>query len=395
MKLKQNLTRITAGALALGLTALLAGCGATADTTATAESAAASSEAASETATDEAADAVEDAYAYLASFTYSDAFDDNGYVTGVKASDYVTLADDYLDIVVSEESNTVSSEDVLDYINTNILANYQTSAANTERAAEDGDSVNIDYSGSIDGEVFEGGTATGSDLVLGSGSFIDGFEEQIVGHTPGETFNVEVTFPEDYRATDLAGKAAVFVTTLNHINETVTPELTDEWVAENLGEAMNLNSVQQLNDYVSDTMIFDQQANEIYGQLVEKATFAEEYPETLVNYFEDWYLMNPYQYAQMYGVDLDSFLAQAGYTDAATYLESAQSSIESSVRQVLLMQAVAEALEIVCDTETMNAEFERFFNTTDPTEYISNYGEGYMKMNILHDLVLESYISET
>ncbi len=85
--------------------------------------------------------------------------------------------------------------------------------------AEDGDTVNIDYVGSIDGVAFDGGSTNGAgaDLVLGSGTYIDGFEEQIVGHSVGETFDIEVTFPENYGSSDLAGQDAVFEITLNGI----------------------------------------------------------------------------------------------------------------------------------------------------------------------------------
>src|SRR5699024_3285483 len=119
-------------------------------------------------------------------------FDENGYLKGVTAADYVTLPDDYAAITIDAALGEVDEQDVTDYINSNILANFATVNQITDRAAADGDTVNIDYVGTIDGVAFEGGDTQGqgTDLELGSGAYIDGFEEQIVGNTPGETFDV-------------------------------------------------------------------------------------------------------------------------------------------------------------------------------------------------------------
>ena len=99
-----------------------------------------------------------------------------------------------------------------------------------DRTAEDGDKVNIDFEGKVDGEVFEGGSAEDQELELGSGSFIPGFEEAIVGHEIGETFDIDVKFPEDYFNEDLKGKDAVFTITLNSIAVEELPEVDDEFI---------------------------------------------------------------------------------------------------------------------------------------------------------------------
>ena len=216
MKLK-TMNRAAAAMLALALTAALTGCG---NTAASSESAEASSSSAAESGSESAAESTaadESAYAYLADFNYAQAFDENGYLVGIKASDYVTLPEDYADITLSADLGTVSDASLNSYINENVLSQFATTEQVTDRAAEDGDTVNIDFVGSVDGVEFEGGNTQGKgyDLVLGSGAFIHGFEDQIVGHTPGESFDVQVTFPEDYGKEELNGKAAVFKTTLN------------------------------------------------------------------------------------------------------------------------------------------------------------------------------------
>lgn len=395
MKLK-NFRRVAALGMAVGMTAVLAACGNTADT--------ASSEAAESTA--ETADTAEEAsaetadaeYAYLADFSFSDAFDENGYLKGVTATDYVTLPDDYADITISANLGQVSDDDINDYIDSNVLSNFATTNEVKDRAAADGDTVNIDYVGRIDGVAFDGGDTKGSgaDLTLGSGTYIDTFEDQIVGHTPGETFDVTVTFPEDYSNEDLNGKEAVFETTLNYIKESVTPELTDDWVKENLGESMSLNSVDELKAFVKSTMLYDNQASDVYTALHDKASYADELPQTALDYYRDVLLYRIYTNAQKYGTDMNTLLSSgmmgSSYDSVDAYLADANDSIKSITQHALLMQAVAEKTGFKCDTSTMNADFGRYYGTTDPSQYISAYGENYIKMNVLQSDVMQSLI---
>ena len=395
MKLK-NFRRVAALGMAVSMTAVLAACGNTADT--------ASSEAAESTA--ETADTAEKAsaetadaeYAYLADFSFSDAFDENGYLKGVTAADYVTLPDDYADITISADLGQVSDDDINDYIDSNVLSNFATTNEVKDRAAADGDTVNIDYVGRIDGVAFDGGDTkgNGADLTLGSGTYIDDFEDQIVGHTPGETFDVTVTFPEDYGNEDLNGKEAVFETTLNYIKESVTPELTDDWVKENLGESMSLNSVDELKAFVKSTMLYDNQASDVYTALHDKASYADELPQTALDYYRDVLLYRIYTNAQKYGTDMNTLLSSgmmgSSYDNVDAYLKDAHDSIRSITQQALLMQAVAEKMGFRCDTATMNADFGRYYGTTDPTQYVTAYGENYVKMNVLQSDVMQNLI---
>ena len=262
-----------------------------------------------------------------------------------------------------------------------------------EGAAENGDIADIDFEGFVDGVAFEGGKAEHYNLTLGSGSFIPGFEDQIVGHMPGETFDVNVTFPDDYQATNLAGKDAVFATTLNYINEDVTPDLTDDWVSSNLAESMGMNNVAELKTFVSNSLLFNQEANELYGQLYDAAEVnTDTLPEDVQQYFTNTVLYQPYLYAQMRGVSLETMLSQAGYSSVDEYLENSESSKQSMIKQILIMQALAEKNNIVCDTDILNAEFSRYFGSTDMTSYVNAYGENYVKTNILHDIVMQNQI---
>ncbi len=388
---KKVFLRSAACLLAVSLTAALAGCGSTAESGSTAETATAET-ATAETAVDESA------YDYLADFTYSDGFDENGYLKGVTAADYVTLPDDYAAITIDAALGEVSEQDVTDYINSNILSSFATENQVTDRAAADGDTVNIDYVGTIDGVAFEGGDTQGqgTNLVLGSGSYIDDFEAQIVGHTPGETFDVNVTFPEDYGNAEVAGKDAVFSTTLNYISETVTPELTDEWVQENLTDAMGFANVAELNAFVNNQIALSNQSNDVYSALFSKATFAEELPQSALDYYRDVLLFGVRNYAQNYGVTMtdivSSGLLGAAYDTVEDFIADAEQAIRSQVEQTLLLQAVAEKQGLQCDTDTLNAQFASQFGMTDPSYLTQVYGENYVKAQLLDALVMQNLV---
>ena len=325
-------------------------------------------------------------------FSFSDAYDENGYLKGITALDYVTLPDTE-SFTLSDDATTVSDSDIDNYISNNILSNYKTTNEITNRAAENGDTVNIDFAGSIDGVAFDGGTGSDYDLTLGSGTFIDGFEDQIVGHMPGETFDVNVTFPDDYQATNLAGKDAVFATTLNYINEDVTPDLTDDWVSSNLAESMGMNNVAELKTFVSNSLLFNQEANELYAQLYDAAEVnTDTLPEDVQQYFTNTVLYQPYLYAQMRGVSLEAMLSQAGYSSVDEYLENSESSKQNMIKQILIMQALAEKNNIVCDTDILNAEFSRYFGSTEYDQLCERLRRKLRENHILHDIVMQSQI---
>ena len=383
MKLN-HIHRLTALGLAVGMTAALTACGKGNDEAAasTAETAATSDTA----ATGETAD--DSAYAYLADFSFSDAFDENGYLKGVTAADYVNLPDDYADITISADLGQVSEDDITNYINTNVLASFATDTQVTDRAAADGDTVNIDYAGSVDGVAFSGGTYSGYSLTLGSGTFVDGFEDQIVGHTPGETFDVTVTFPEGYSdSTDsegntvvLSGKKAVFSVTLNYISEKVLPELTDAWVAENYGESDDVHTVEELKALYQKMLYNTNLQNVIMDDLLANSTF-KELPKEVTDYQVNQCLNYYYTMANYYGYDLDSFVqTAAGYENADALLEGMSDSITTYSKEALLYQAVAETLDIVPTQEQINTY----------SSYTGTYGENYCTMVALMDAVTDA-----
>ncbi|HJD29881.1 MAG TPA: FKBP-type peptidyl-prolyl cis-trans isomerase, partial [Candidatus Blautia avicola] len=133
--------------------------------------------------------------------------------------DYVTLGQ-YQNLTVEEEpKEEVTQEDVDDYVERQLIYNYAPVEVTQDRAVQENDTVNIDFTGYMDGETFNGGSAQDQDLIIGSGSFIDGFEDGLIGHKKGETVTLDLSFPENYRNNpDLSGKPVTFEVTINSIS---------------------------------------------------------------------------------------------------------------------------------------------------------------------------------
>lgn len=322
-----------------------------------------------------------------ADFDYGDGLDENGRWTAIQnTADYITLPKDYGSIAVSE-SDLTPTEDELQYQITSLLNQYSTSQEVTGRAAQSGDVANIDYTGTVDGVAFTGGSATGYDLTLGSGTFIDGFEDQIIGHNVGDTFDVTVTFPDGYGdSTDtegntitLSGKEAVFSVTLNSLSETVVPELTDAWVDSNFGTTDDLHTADALRSYFNDALYANNYENAIVDYLMQNSEF-KALPETITSYYIRMFLNYYNQYASLYGMDLDAFAQTQGYTDADNMLAASDAYFEHLAKQDLIFQAVADAENITPTQEQIDAA---------DADYADTYGQNRARLNALQSCVLD------
>ena len=388
MKHKDSLR---AGALTLALALVLAGCSQTDSSSASSSDTGESAETAtSETATGETstAETALDTYGYLLDFNYSDIFDENGYIAGVRALDCVTLPEDYAALTLPAGTDEVTEEDIDTYVKQNLLYNASTLPQVTDRAAEMGDIVSIDFVGTVDGEKFDGGSSQDYILELGSGSFIDDFEDQIAGHTPGETFDVEVTFPDPYDSNpDLAGKDAVFATTLNYV-----ADLTDEWIADNVNPYLNLSTVQELRDYMREDIRYNNMSEAAYQALLEEAQFSE-IPADVEKYFTDLFLQSYcVNMGSSYGMTLEQVLSlidSSMMEETAAYFSAV---IEESAQRALLIQAIAEQENLVCDDTVRDANINDVLNTDTPDPYIEAYGENYVRATILRDIVLHQVV---
>lgn len=355
----------------------LAGCGNTDD---------GSSTLSSETGSQSSSEAVE---IDDTDFTYSGAIDDNGFWKGITALDYVELFD-YKAIAVPSDTHEITDEAIQAQIDS-ILASYTTSAQVTDRAVVDGDTVNIDYVGSVDGVEFDGGNTngTGTEVTIGVTIYIDNFLEQLIGHNPGDTFNVEVTFPEDYGQEELNGKDAIFVTTINHIVEKNEAELTDEFVTENLTGTYKATTVAELKDEIKE----DLQKNAIKSFMqsyVTENTTVKSVPDLILNYQEQYMVKFYEDYAVSFNMEMEDFLASyGGVSSVEELIENNVDSNKETATYYLILQAIAEDADITVDDADVAAYFKENMGSEDYAEQQEQYGLPYIKQVTLCEMVLD------
>lgn len=329
-------------------------------------------------------------------FDYSAGIDENGFWEGIRALDYVTLCN-YEGISVPADTHTITDEQVDAKINTDYLASLATQEQVTDRAVADGDSLNIDFVGSVDGVEFEGGSTNGAgtDVTIGVTSFIDDFLEQLIGHMPGETFDIEVTFPDPYSNNpDLAGKDAVFSVTINHITETVYPELTDAFVSETYSESNGWTTVEEMRTAIAAGLQETAVANFVLDYITTN-TVVNETPKVILDY-QNNYMIDYYSYyASRYGVDLETFLVN--YVGVETREDLIAMFAEDNTKQAnyfLILQAIAENAGIAVTAEDLPAYFMEQFGSEDYTSYEENYGMNYLLQTVLTEKVVHYVIEK-
>ena len=229
----------------------------------------------------------------------------------------------------------------------------------TDRAAENGDICNIDYEGSVDGVPFDGGKGAGHDLKLGSGSFIPGFEDQIVGKNIGEEFDVNVTFPEDYHAKELAGKAAIFKTKLNAIKFEELPEADDEF-------AKDVSEFDTLDEYKADIKAKMVKRNEDKAQGEFETALAEalmeklvaEIPEPMFEAETENFVRDYDTRLRQSGLDLNTYFKYTGLTIEALR-EQMRPQAEKQVKVRLALEKIAAVEALTVTDEDIDAEYKR------------------------------------
>ena len=228
-----------------------------------------------------------------------------------------------------------------------------------EGKAENGDTVDMDFEGFVDGTPFEGGKAEHYSLVLGSGSFIPGFEEQLVGHEAGEEFDVNVSFPEDYHAKELAGKPAVFKIKLHEVKTKELPALDDEF-AKDVSEYDTLDELKASIRKGMEEQNEKQAALEVENDLVNQviATIEGDIPDAMYEARMDEAVRDfEYRLAQQ-GLKLDMYLQYMGQT-LETFRASFKEQAEKQVKIRLALEAIAAAENITASDEELEAELQR------------------------------------
>ena len=225
----------------------------------------------------------------------------------------------------------------------------------TDREVQDGDTVNLDYAGTVDGVAFEGGTAQGQTLTIGSHQFIPGFEEQMVGMAIGEEKDLDVTFPEEYHAENLAGKAAVFHVKVNSISHTEMPELDDDFAQDNGFDdlaAYKESIAKELNDRAQQNYDISVE-NALVEKVVDDATI--EVPEAMIEE-QTGYILREMEIRMMYqGLRMEDFLKYTGQT-REQLAQSYRGEAERRVRTELVLEAIRKAEKIEPTEEEIKAQ---------------------------------------
>ena len=230
----------------------------------------------------------------------------------------------------------------------------------TEGPAEDKDTLDIDFAGTIDGEPFEGGSAEHQQLTLGSGRFIDGFETQLLGAVPGEERDVTVTFPENYQAEDLAGREAVFHVTVNSISRAVLPELDDDF-AEDVSEFDTLGELEDdLRAKLQEQHDQRQEAaleSELVSQVAENTEI--DLPPVMIEGEIDEMLTQLRQQLIYTGLSLEDFLKMQN-TDITTFREAQRDDAERTLKTRLVIEELVNTLETMPDDEEVDGLIDAY-----------------------------------
>ncbi|MBQ7333915.1 MAG: trigger factor [Clostridia bacterium] len=285
--------------------------------------------------------------------------DDNGVV--LKAKVYVkpeVKIENYLGIEATRTLVPTTDADVDAEIE-KVRARNSRMIDVTDRAAQLDDIANIDYEGSVDGIPFDGGKAEGHDLKLGSGQFIPGFEDQIVSHAIGDEFDVNVTFPTEYHAEELAGKAAVFKVKLNALKVNELPELDDEFVRD-VSEFDTLDEykadikakLEEKNAKMADNAVEDQLLEALMNKL------EAESPEAMFETETENFVRDYDNRLRMQGLDLATYFKYTGM-NLDMMRQQLRPQAEKQVKTRLALEKIAELENIVVSDEEIEAEYSR------------------------------------
>jgi len=334
-------------------------------------------------------------------FSYSEGIDDNGFWEGVKAIDYIENFD-YKALTIPADVHKISDDYLQTQIDT-LMAGYITRIEIMDRKVADGDIVNIDYEGKVDGVVFEGGStmSVGVDVIIGPTneaedeestlSFLDDFLGQLIGKMPGDTIDIEVTFPDDYYEESLSGKNAVFTTTINYIVE--REELTDDFVEEHLSSSDGWTTIEEMENGLR-TGIQKDFIQQYIQQLLASEVSVKSIPDSLMKYQEE-VLLNGYRDLAAYnGLGLEEYIQEyEGFSSVEECIADAHDDLLESATYCLAVQAVAEDMGISVNDEDLEWYSEEYLWSSDISVQAEYYGLPYVKQMVLSQKVID-YITE-
>lgn len=396
--MRKNVIAAIAGAMALCMAA--AGCAGTQTGTTpdpgTADTAAVAATEAPAAATEAAAAAETAETAQTAEAKWRD--QDDAYLSGIAAENMVELPEKYDRIKVEvAKREEITDEKVEENIQNTLLANAP--LKEVDRKVKEGDTVSIDFTGKLDGEEFEGGSGS-YDLVIGSHTFIEGFEEGLIGAKKDETRDLELTFPENYGAAELAGKDVVFTVTVNKISEYDVPKLDDDYVRSlNRKDKFNnaITSVEEYREYVRANL--DEQNESDYrnaviaacqDKLLDESTFKEEAPSNLVDQYNDSMTRMLQYYALMNYTELKDLMINVYHATEDNYMEMIGDMADTQMKRDIILQAIADKKDLNPDEEDVEkaiADYVESEDTIESADDVGRYAKEFLRDELMRNNV--------
>lgn len=306
--------------------------------------------------------------------------------TDYDVNDYVKLGKWKKIKVEVDKSYEMTDENIKEAGN-NIISST-TYYEEVDDAAAEKDKVNIDFEGKMNGETFDNGSSSNYDLVLGSGSFIDGFESGLVGHKAGETVTLDLTFPSDYEKTDLAGKPVTFTVKINKVSrpaEMTWDKLTDDYVADNFSSQYGLTTVKDFKDRVNDSM---QSQLDVAVQKAYLEKLVEESEVTLPDGLLDKRIektMNSYETTcQQYGMTVDDYIQNYYGKTVDEYKESLKEDLTTSLKEELVLEALVGKLKVKVTADEFNSfvsYYAKYYRMTEDAFIEECGGKDYLVLN--------------
>lgn len=316
-----------------------------------------------------------------------------GKIEGVDAASLVDLVD-YENISVPADEVAATAEEVDAEINST-LEGYTELSDDESISVADGDQVSIDYVGTIDGVEFDGGSAEDYSLTIGSGAFIDDFEQQLIGHNVGEEVMVEATFPDDYSNADLAGKDASFDVTIKGVM--VTPELTDEFVAEKLSETEGVSTAEEYRAKVENDFYEEHLEDYLTNYIMDNSTI-KSYPKKYINTlksilkYDDTAMLEYYnQIFASYGTTYENVWDTRGedIDDELSYEKELTERAKESAKNAIVYQTIFEKAGLSIDMDAAIAEMTEENGEDYVTNIKNTYGDNYMAQAEIKNVVIE------
>lgn len=318
------------------------------------------------------------------------------YTATVAVKPEVTLGE-YKGVTVEKAETTVSAKEVNEKLAAELEKNAR--VVEVEREIKKDDIATIDFVGSVDGVEFEGGKGEDYPLTIGSGTFIPGFEDQLIGHKAGETVDVKVTFPENYGAKDLAGKEALFVTTINAVKEKQVPAADDEFASE-------VSEFDTLDEYKKDLKKTLKEEKEkaatttnernVIAKVVENASV--EIPAPMLEAQLDNMLYDYQTRLAQQGIPMDQYLQITGQT-VEQIKEQMKESAEKNLKTSLVIEAIMEKENITVADERVDEEFKKIaeqykMEYDDLKKTVSEEQKESMKREIAFQETIDMLVAE-